>query len=235
MLFKRSHIKRTLLFVGFFAVVSLFGLGLYLTNSGILKSDAERSLLMDRLVKIVPANEILTMPSHKVNGIIYVLGGSQQSLAGRFRKAARLYRDGAAGRVLIMSRPGNTEYSSPLGRNMTNDEWATDRLVALGVNGDDLEIVPIPENFWGTYSEAKAISKLALKRGYRYLILVSSSYHTRRVWDSFSKMLQSRNVSLYVYGSDDHPELNDLAIEYFKLLTYDNLLLPLSHDNGYVG
>jgi uncharacterized SAM-binding protein YcdF (DUF218 family) len=209
--------------------------GFYITETKIFKSEDLKSSLLNRLVKVVPANEILTKPSHKVNGIIYVLGGSEQSLAGRFRKAARLYRDGAAGRVLIMSRPGNTKYSSPLGRNMTNDEWATDRMVALGVNGDDLEFVSIPEGFWGTYSEAKAISNLALKRGYQYLILVSSSYHTRRAWDSFSKMFQNHNVDLYVYGSEDDIKLSGLILECTKLLVYDDLLLPLSHDNGFTG
>jgi uncharacterized SAM-binding protein YcdF (DUF218 family) len=227
--------KRTLWFIGLSGVVILFGLGLYLTDASLLNLDELRSFLKKRLVKEVPANELVTRASHDSNGIIYVLGGSQQSLESRFKKASALYRKGAAGKVLIMSRRGTTEYSPRLGRNWTNDEWAIDRLVGLGVKNTDIEIVSIAENFGGTYHEAKAISDLTLKRGYRYLLLVSSRYHTRRVWDSFSKMLQGRNVSLYVYPSDDPSGFKELVIEYIKLLTYDNLLLPLSRDTGRAG
>jgi len=178
-------------------------------------------------VKVVPANEILIGASRDSNGIIYVLGGSQRSLESRFIKASALYREGAAGKVLTVSRRGITEYSPPLGRNLTNDEWSADRLISLGVKRNDLEFVSVPGDFWGTYHEAKTVSDLAVKREYQSLILVTSNYHTRRTWDSFSKMVQGRNVNLYVYASDDNTEFSGLVLEYIKLLTYENLLLPL--------
>jgi uncharacterized SAM-binding protein YcdF (DUF218 family) len=219
--------KWTLLIIGLLVIVSLFGWGLYLTDASLLNSNELRSFLMNRLVKEVPAIELLNEPSHDSNGIIYVLAGSQRDLEGRLKKAVALYRDGAAGKVVIMSRPGLTGYSSQLGRNLTNDEWAINQLIDLGMQKADIEVVSIPWSFFGTYHEAKAISDITLKKGYRYLLLVSSPYHTKRVWNSFSKMLQGRNVSLYVYASADPVEFNALVIEYFKLLTYDNLLLPL--------
>ncbi|HTN42831.1 MAG TPA: ElyC/SanA/YdcF family protein [Nitrospiria bacterium] len=220
--------KGWLIFIGLFAGVSLFIGLLHMNDGSFLYPEGMKTFLKNRLVKVVPANEIFSGASRDSNGIIYVLGGSQRSLESRFIKASALYRDGAAGRVLIMSRRGITEYNPMLGRNLTNDEWAVDRLMDLGVPKSDIELVSIPESFWGTFHEARAISELTLKRGHRYLLLVSSLYHTRRVWDSFSKMLQGRNVSLYVYPSEDPSKLKDLVIEYVKLLTYDNLLLPLS-------
>jgi uncharacterized SAM-binding protein YcdF (DUF218 family) len=224
-----------LIIIGLSAGVALFVGVLYLTDATFLNPDEMRTFLKNRLVKVVPGNEILTGALHDSNGIIYVLGGSQKSLESRFKTASALYRDGAAGKVLTDSRRGITEYSPRLGRNLTNDEWAVDRLMDLGVQKSDIEFVSIPGNFWGTYHEARAISELTLKRGYRYLFLVSSRYHTRRVWDSFSKMLQGRNVSIYVYPSEDPSTLKELVIEYVKLLTYDNLLLPLSRDKGPAG
>ena len=214
--------------IGLSSVDLIFGCH-SLTDASLLNSEDLRSVLMNRLVKVEPANDILAGPLRDSNAIIYVLGGGQQSLESRFKKAAVLYRNGAAGRVLIMSRPGITEYSSQLGRNLTNDEWAIGKLKDLGIHRDDIEFVSIPEDFWGTYNEAKAISGLTIKRGYRYLLLVSSPYHTRRVWESFSKMLQGSNVSILVFASDDTVNLNGLIIEYFKLLTYNYLLLPLHH------
>ena len=223
--------KRLQLIIGLLAVVSLFGCAHYTADSGIRRSDQQESFLMRRLMKVKPVNDASTKTSRDFNGIIYVLGGSQQDLEGRFKKAAALYKAGAAGKVLIMHRPGNTEYSPPLRRNLTNDEWSTDRLISLGLKRNDLEFVSVPGSFWGTYHEAKTVSDLAVKRGYRYLVLVSSSYHTRRVWDSFSKMLQDRNVDLYVYGSDDDVDFSGRIVEYFKLFTYDNLLLPFTNNS----
>lgn len=224
-----------LVLIGFLAVALLFAIGLYFTGSNVFNSQEQWSLLMKKLTKSepVPTNWIGTL--HESNGVIYVLGGSQETLKSRFRKSAALYREGAAGKVLIMSRPGNTEYDPSIGRNLTNDEWAIGQLISLGVEKADIKIVSIPEYFWGTYNEARAISDLSVEREYRYLILVTSLYHTRRTWDSFSKMLQGRNVSIYVYASDDPAEFRELVIEYVKLLTYDNLLLPLFRKAGSVG
>jgi uncharacterized SAM-binding protein YcdF (DUF218 family) len=227
-LLKINQSRRRLVFIGLFAAAILFGLGLFLTGSNVFNSQEQWSSLMKKLSKSEPVPANLIGSSRNSNGVIYVLSGSQETLKGRCRKAASLYHEGVAGKVLIVSRKGNTEFSPSLGRNLTNDEWAAGNLISFGIKKADIEMVSIPKGFWGTYREAKAISDITLKRGYRYLILVSSPYHTRRAWNSFSKFLIGRNVSLYVYGSDDRADLNELVIEYIKLLTYDNLLLPLS-------
>ena len=101
---------------------------------------------------------------------IYLLGGSQNSLQFKFNRTAMLYHQGICKKILILSRPGKTEFSSLLGRNLTNDEWAIQKLEDLGISKRDVEAVDIKRGFFGTFVEAKCISELVHKRGYKNLI-----------------------------------------------------------------
>jgi len=156
---------------------------------------------------------------------IYVLGGGQSSLEKRFPIAASLYKDQIARRILILSRPGITEYSASLGRNLTNDEWAYGKLSELGISRSDIETVPVEKSFFGTLSEAAAISSLVKSRGYKTLILVTSDYHTQRVWKSFSKLMEHSDVALYIYAAADPATILNLIRELAKLLVYSVFLL----------
>ena len=121
---------------------------------------------------------------------------------------------------MILSRAGITAYSPALGRNLTNDEWSADELESFGVPKPDVEAVKIENGFFGTLSEAESIPKLVSDRGYTVLILVSSPYHTMRVWESFSKYSRDKDLRLFIYTSNDHPGLYALVKEYFKLEFY---------------
>ena len=77
-------------------------------------------------------------------------------------------------KILILSRTGRTEYSSKLGRNLTNDEWAVLNLEKLGISNNIVEPIDIEKGFFGTLAEAKSISKLSVKRKYKSLVLVMS-------------------------------------------------------------
>ena len=112
-----------------------------------------------------------------------------------------------------------------LKRNLTNNEWAINKLIELGVEKEDIEAVQIEEGFFGTSSEAKSIPQIVKGRGYSNLILVSSSYHTMRVWVSFSKFTENKKVNIFVYGVEDHANLIGLLFEYFKLIIYKEFLL----------
>ncbi len=157
--------------------------------------------------------------------IIYVLGGSQKSLEYRFKIAASLYKNCQAHKILIFSRPGITEYDPLLGRNLTNNEWAIRRLEELGVQKEYIEPLSIKYVFFGTLAEARRVSREVINRNYDVLILVTSSYHTKRVFESFSNYLNNKGISVFTYSSDDSPELWGLFLEYFKLLLYRNIIL----------
>jgi roadblock/LC7 domain-containing protein len=159
------------------------------------------------------------------NDVIYVLGGNEESLEAKFRTASNLIRDGNASRVLVFSEPMLMAFSPALGRNLTFDEWAVVTLGAFGVNADAIEFVSFEEGFFGTWSEAKGLSRLAGERGYRRLILVTSPFHSRRVWESFSHTVEHADTRLYLYLTDETVYLRYLIPEYFKLLFYRAFLL----------
>lgn len=185
-----------------------------------------RAWLMKRLVKgdVVPDDP--SMPAPEPRSVIYVLGGNQKSLESRFGAAAYLCHHQIAKKVLLLSRPGITEYDARIGTNLTNDEWAIRTLALLGVKGDEVEPVVFEAGPFGTLSEAKGISALAYERGYTRLAVVSSAYHTMRVWLAFSRCLQNRGITLLVYGSDDPVGVSTLVREYAKLILYKYVVLP---------
>lgn len=165
--------------------------------------------------------------SRKKETIIYVLGSTQERLKYHFQTAAALYNGRVAERIFILSRPGITEYSPTLRRNLTNDEWAARELVSLGVPAGNVEAVPVPSGFFGTFSEGRRISRLGRERGYRRLVLVSSPHHTRRVHLTFSHFLGGE-MAIYVCGASDPASLFNLLAEYVKYTWYRWVLIPVS-------
>lgn len=184
-----------------------------------MSEEAVRTRLLVHLCEVHPAP-----PASSVDAI-YVLGGGQTSLEKRFPIVASLYKDQIARRVLILSRPGITEYSAGLRRNLTNDEWAYGKLSELGINRSDIETVPVEKSFFGTLSEAAAISSLVKDRGYKTLILVTSDYHTQRVWKTFSTLMKNTDITLYIYTAADPATILNLTRELAKLLVYNIFLL----------
>ena len=162
----------------------------------------------------------------KIKPMIYVLGGNQYSLINRFRKAASLYHKGFSKKILILSRPGITEFSPELGRNLTNNEWAIMELERLNVRKEDIEPVSVQKKIFGTLSEAKDLSDIVRKKGCNRLILVTSDYHTRRVLHAFLKYGAENSFELYIYGSKNEKKFIDLLSEYMKLFVYDHFAIP---------
>jgi uncharacterized SAM-binding protein YcdF (DUF218 family) len=160
--------------------------------------------------------------------LIYVLGGNQKNLVQRFDKASGLYHQGVAGKIHLLSRPGITEFSPELGRNLTNDEWAVRELEILQVKRGDIIPVSVEPSYFGTLSEANRISDMVRKKGCKRLVLVSSKRHTRRSYDTFNSFLSKTPVEIYVYGAGDSAGLKELLSEYIKLLFYENVVLPLN-------
>ncbi|MDP8219697.1 MAG: ElyC/SanA/YdcF family protein [Candidatus Theseobacter exili] len=162
--------------------------------------------------------------SAKVDAV-YVLGGSQNSLEYKFKTVADYYHKGICKEILILSRPGITEYSSLLARNLTNNEWTILKLKKLGISGKNIETVDIGKGFFGTLTEAKSVSGLIKKRGYKTLMLITSPYHTKRVKVSFTSMLTDTEITLCVRGSAEQASLSALIVEFIKLKIYKYFLI----------
>ena len=193
---------------------------LYTKYNNILDSIAGKLILEKPLPARIFEKEL------KIKPLIYVLGGNQDSLVNRFRKAASLYHKGFSKKILILSRPGITEFSPELGRNLTNNEWAIRELERLNVRKEDIEPVSVQKKEFGTLSEAKDLSDIVRKKGCNRLILVTSDYHTRRVLHTFLKYGSDNSFELYIYGSEDEKNIRVLFSEYMKLFMYDHFAIP---------
>ena len=159
--------------------------------------------------------------------VAYVLGGTQESLSYKMKTVGRLYAEGTVRKILILHRPGITEYNPALGRNFTNDEWATVKLKEEGVAVENVEFVPVPHATFDTFAEARVISSLARSRKVKRLVLVSSTHHTKRVWLSFSHFNMDNAFESYTYGSAERAGIHELLMENLKLRMYRNIVLPL--------
>ncbi len=187
-------------------------------SSSAFRTDLKR-LLSDELIYIDPP------PAGAKVDAIYVLGGSQTGLEYSYKTASELYHKGICKRIWILSRPGITEYSISLGRNLANNEWSILKLKEFGVPEEDVEALKIKEGFFGTFSEAKGISSLIKKQGYKSLLLVSSPEHLYRAEISFDNFLKDQNISIYVQGSEERVLLRQLIVEFIKLKVYQYLLV----------
>ena len=179
-----------------------------------------RELVYEKIFLITSGNTC------KDRTIIYVLGGGQDSLRTRFRKASVLYHKGLCNKILFLSRTGTTEFYSYIGRNLTNDEWSIRELERFQVRKEDIEVVRIPKEIFGTASEAKNLSEIVGGKDFNRLILVTSSYHTKRAFTAFSHFATDRHLELFIYGSEDNAGLRVLLQEYTKLFLYEKIVLP---------
>jgi hypothetical protein len=165
-------------------------------------------------------------------GVQYILGGNQDSLRLKIKCAGRLYAEGKARKLLFLHRPGITEFSPRLGRNYTNDEWASEQMAKEGIDAGDVEFIEVSSAVFSTLAEARAVSSLAGTRGFRRLILVTSRHHTARTWDSFSHCNRERRLDVYVYGTEEEPGLFELLLERLKLSVYRLVLFPIGRIGG---
>jgi len=215
-----TSLVRSFLFISLSVFIAFIFFAVWL-NSG-------NSTTFRANIKHLLKNELISLDSiSSATNVdaIYIMGGSQSSLEFKFKAAAELYHKGISKKIMILSRPGITEYSSLLGRNLTNDEWAIWKLEELGIPKNSVEPISMPKGVFGTLTEAKGISRLIKKKGYKSVILISSPHHTHRVRISFRNFLKDYNVSLYVKGSDKRGSLTELIIEFTKLKIYKYFLV----------
>jgi len=166
------------------------------------------------------------------SSVAYVLGGTQDSLSFKWKTVARLYAERKVRNILILHKPGITEYSPVLGRNLTNDEWAIGKLKEEGVAAEAVEFVSVPPAIFDTFAETRVISALARSRRVDRLVLVSSTHHTRRVWLSFSHFNTDNAFESYIYGSEERASLSELLLENMKLGFYRYFVFPIDRMRG---
>ncbi len=205
------------------AGVACLGSLLIFQFDGLSWKSSVKHALAHVLVKQVPAPASAGGGRfHGEERFIYVMGGAHEELKARFAEAAKLYKQGLARKILLKSEDMLLEYSPALGRNLKHDEWALKLLMRLDVAEKDIEFLVVEGRFLGTFNEAKALSRIAAQREFETLLVVSSDYHTARVWYIFSKFIRAakKNTAMYVYGVSEHHGGYLLLTEFIKLVCY---------------
>ena len=130
---------------------------------------------------------------------IFVLAGSQMD---RPLEAVTLYRTGAAP-IIVITKDGRDMGAKLIEKQGVHFPFAAelqrDVLVKLGVPSDAI-LVParIHDN---TAQEAETLHDLAVRRGWKRVIVVTSKYHTRRAGFAMRRELSRVNVDVVIRAS----------------------------------
>lgn len=108
---------------------------------------------------------------------LVVLGGSS-AYVERTRRAAELFGEGRAPRVILTDDGQRGGWSSAEQRNPFFVERAAEELRRAGVPAASIEV--LPRQLSSTHEEAEALRDHAAARGYKSLLVVTSAYHSRR-------------------------------------------------------
>lgn len=124
-----------------------------------------------------------------------VLAGSA-TYVERAGRAAELYREGRAPRVVLTDDGQSGGYSAADDRNPRFVERAARELQAAGVPAEAVEVVP--QTVTSTFDEAARLRAHAEDRGYRSLIVVTSAYQSRRALWTLRRVFEGSVVRVGV-------------------------------------
>jgi uncharacterized SAM-binding protein YcdF (DUF218 family) len=127
--------------------------------------------------------------------VIVVMAGSA-AYRERTRKAALVYKNGIAPRILLTNDGEHAGWSQDEQRNPSVFELARRELVAHGVPDD--AIVILPPKVTGTMMEARLLVRKAVESRWDSLLIVTSAYHTRRALWAFEKAFSESAIDVKI-------------------------------------
>lgn len=127
---------------------------------------------------------IIEKPLEKADAIL-ILGGSSTYIE-RTQKAAELYKQGVAPRILLSNDGARAGWSRIEERNPYFVELARKKLIEQGVSPDAIEILQQPTT--GTIDEARNLREKLAETNWKRVLIVTSAYHTRRAFWTFEKV-----------------------------------------------
>lgn len=161
---------------------------------------------------------------------LVVLSGSSAYIE-RTQSAARLFTEGRAPRVILTKDPMPGGWSEAEQRNPSFVERATAELRRAGVTADRIEV--LPDKVSNTYDEAVAIRDYASAHGLRSILVVTSSYHSRRALWTLRRTFHGSGIEVGLYAVAPGQQMpapsvwwwrplgwRVVALEYVKLLYY---------------
>jgi len=141
---------------------------------------------------------IVSAPLDHADAIVILSGSS--TLRERTRYAAQLYSQQRAPKILLTSDNRHGGWSTKEQRNPFFHEIAIGELKRLGVPEGSIEVVEPPVS--STWDEAALLAEYCKTHNLRSLLIVTSSYHSRRALWTFRTLFRN---SATVVGLDPVP------------------------------
>lgn len=135
---------------------------------------------------------IVSAPLEHADAIV-VLSGSA-TLAERTRHAARLYQQGRAQKILLTTDDRQGGWSRAEQRNLYFHEIAARELTRFGVPAEQVEVVRPPVS--STWDEALLLNEYSKTHNLRSILIVTSSYHSRRALWTFRTLFGERQTQV---------------------------------------
>jgi len=135
---------------------------------------------------------IVRAPLERADAIV-VLSGSA-TLSERVQHAARLYTEKRAPKILLTTDNLQGGWSRSEQRNLYFYEIATRQLNRLGVPTENIEVVT--PQVASTWDEATVLRDYAKTHNLRSILIVTSSYHSRRALFTFRDFFADTNTQV---------------------------------------
>ena len=135
---------------------------------------------------------IVEKPLARADAIIILSGSAVYK--ERTKKAAELYKQGVAPRVIISNDGGRAGWLDDEKDNLPFVELEQRELIANGVEPEAITV--LPGTVSGTDDEAKKLAEEIAARPIGKVLIVTSAYHSRRALRTFEKILAGKNVEI---------------------------------------
>ena len=168
---------------------------------------------------------VVTEPLGAADAIVVLSGSS--AYVERTQKAAQLYHEGRAPRVLLTNDHTRGGWDNAQQRNPYFVERAADELMKAGVPADNIEVVP---GFAGsTRDEALIIKDYAVRARLKSVLVVTSAYHSRRALRTLRQAMSGTETTVGIDPTDNGSQVfwwlrpegwRTVGGEYAKLIYY---------------
>lgn len=149
---------------------------------------------------------------------IVVMSGSA-TFRERAQHAAALFKEGRAPRIVLTNDYMKSSWSQEQQRNPYYYELSRDELLRAGVPRENIAVIMSP--ITGTYDEVVVLKKYADENHLSSLLVVTSAYHSRRVFWTFRHVFQGSGKSIGIDPAETGLETPAAATWWLHRLGWD--------------